>query len=78
MDNPASESQDAAAAGVLLLLPDDEPAEDEFEDAEVVELLSDFFDSVLVEPGSFEDDDAAAGSEDDFSELVEPARLSVR
>ena len=78
MDNPARDRQDAAAAGVLLLVPDDEPAEDELEDAEVVELLSGFFDSVLVEPESVEDDDAAAGSEDDFSELVEPARLSVR
>jgi hypothetical protein len=76
--------QDAAAAGVLLLVPDDEPEEPEEpdepadEEPAVVELLSDFFDSVLVEPASFPDEDAAAGSADDFSELPEPTRLSVR
>jgi hypothetical protein len=74
--------QDAAAAGVLFLVPDDEPdapdEPEELEEADVVEPVSDFFDSVLVEPASFPDDDAAAGSADDFSELPEPARLSVR
>jgi hypothetical protein len=70
--------QDAAAAGALLFVPDDEPDEPVLEEPEVVELLSDFFDSVLVEPPSFPDADAAAGSVDDFSELPEPERLSVR
>jgi hypothetical protein len=69
-------------AGALVLVPDepeDEPEEpDEPAEPEVVEPVSDFFGSVLVEPASFPDADAAAGSADDFSAPPESARLSVR